>query len=438
MTLTPRRVQRSQLFRRDFLTHAVAAAGSLLIVNARPLVLVAVMGAVYGHEIQSIVGLVGTLTGLAIVVSTGFIPTTVRKFAKPFHQNLGVKTHALRAGLATELAIGLATTVIIFLTALLCTIIAALNGQTLFVVYWVAALPGMLLNPVGFIFTGLFQARSQDVANLRASSTGLIINILAAITLALIHPPASVALAILGLTSTSSATVGLIYRGHKLKQAQILYPGVSGLTWHEFGTRTVSSFRGLGERFAASIDGVVYLTTFSFAITIALNHSPTDGAATALAVSIMRMVVIPLKQFGFVGARMGLRERNQPGALSLATVELSTLVLLVPAAGVLVLCWLYLPLVGVLPPLMVALMVLQLLIEPWAGIRYAYNKVRFTGYTGLLGLLVAYVVVSPVLFTVVIATSSVSATTVWAALLITRLVFAGIQTSRPARDSASG
>lgn len=70
------------------------------------------------------------------------------------------------------------------------------------------------------------------------------------------------------------------------------------------------------------------------------------------------------------------------------------------------------------------MMALQLLLEPWAGIRYAFTKVVATGYSGVAALLLSYGVVPILGFVVLSVTGSLSATTIWGVLLATRVCFA--------------
>ncbi len=418
--------------RPDYLVHSLTAASSMFLVNLRPLALVAIFGLAYGDEVQSVVGLVGSLTGIAIIISTGFVPTTVRGFAKLLQNPSTDSRTAIRPKLASEAAVAFAAMAVILVIASLLLAVAMSTGHTLFAAYWLAALPGMIVNPLGYILMGLFQARSRDVSNMLASGTGLGVNVLAALILAVAHPSPAVALGLLGAVSTLTAIFGLVYRAAVLRRDGIIDTGRMPLAAKRFKEETGACFRGIGERFAASVDGLVFLTTFSAAIAVAMTVSPADGAAIALAVSIMRAIIIPLKQFGFVGARMSLREGTGEGALTSRAIALSSLILLGSLALILGMLAATGSEILPLPTAITVMMALQLLLEPWAGIRYAFTKVVATGYSGVAALLLSYGVVPILGFVVLSVTGSLSATTIWGVLFATRVCFALLLNLPPA------
>jgi len=145
----------------------------------------------------------------------------------------------------------------------------------------------------------------------------------------------------------------------------------------------------------------------------------------------MRSVIVPLKQFGIVGARFALAERGRADAMRVSTVQANCFILLASATLVLVIARATLPGLGGLGWPLVAMMSVQLLIEPWAGVVYAYRKVAVSTSTGLPALFVAYGVVAGPGLALLAATRSASAEAVWGVLLAARVIFAVLQAPPP-------
>lgn len=200
------------------------------------------------------------------------------------------------------------------------------------------------------------------------------------------------AVAAVGATTSVASILGALVRGSQLTRADMISWPMFAAATREALAHPVAVVRSLGERAAASVDGLVFLVTFTAAILVATAHSPADGAVVALSVAVMRSVIVPLKQFGVVGARFVIAERGheRADAMRLSTVQTNCFVLLAAIALALAISRLALPVFDQLGWLVVAMMAVQLLIEPWAGVLYSYRKIALSTAAGLPALVIAY------------------------------------------------
>ncbi|WP_323986971.1 hypothetical protein [Microbacterium plantarum] len=110
--------------------------------------------------------------------------------------------------------------------------------------------------------------------------------------------------------------------------------------------------------------------------------------------------------------------------MRLSTVQTNCFVLLAAIAVALTISRLALPVFDQLGWLVIAMMAVQLLIEPWAGVLYSYRKIALSTAAGLPALVIAYGAVAGPGLTLLAVTRSGSAEAIWAVLLATRVVFA--------------
>lgn len=180
--------------------------------------------------------------------------------------------------------------------------------------------------------------------------------------------------------------------------------------------------RGLFDRAVAGVDGVVYMSIFFVSTLLATRHSVHDGAVISIVVSLMRLVVIPLKQFGLAmgseANRTGTDGRRLVSDCTVVTMPICAITAI--AIGIAA----SLSLGGQAARFIVPLMVVQLLIEPFAGILYTAMKVRWGATAQVRWFLGLYVFgLLPALF----ASSFIgwaTALTVWGLWFVTRVCFA--------------
>lgn len=154
------------------------------------------------------------------------------------------------------------------------------------------------------------------------------------------------------------------------------------------------------------------------AIFVAALNSPTDGCIVSLVVAVMRMIVIPSKQFGLVGGRMYALGK----IASIKTIIASSAVSLILVSALVVPSYTLLASTQI-PFFILALMCVQILLEPLTGVLYGFVKVKLGPEVGVNALFIAYLAVAVPLVGFLGLLSLSTALNVWVALFIARLIF---------------
>lgn len=419
--------------RRDYLGRASLAASALFLPNFRVVIVLLVLAATYPPEVRAAVGLGGSMTAVVTVLASGFVVTTVRA-CTPALRKSTVGPRGAATALHREFTAAFGAAGLLLVVGAVVGIACALWTDTdiggFFAVYWLCAVPAVALTPIGFVLNGAFQSLHRDVGNLGAAATGTAVQALVAVVVVLAHTPPVVAVAALGGATSVAGVVGAAIRGRQLATIGLLSARTVRSAARSAIGRPTAALRSLIERGAASVDGLVFMVTFTVAVLVASAYSPASGAAVALAVSLMRSTIVPLKQFGVVGARFVLKEQGQPNAMRLATVQTSCVALLLGAAAILVGARAVVPPLDELSWVLVAMMVTQLVLEPWGGVLYAYRKVAESTFRGLPALFGAYCgIAAPGLLLIAILHVATAEAT-WAVLLLARIAFVVAQAVR--------
>lgn len=430
-------MSRSHPFARgDYLARSGTAALAMFLPNVRVFVVLLALGGAYSPEVRAAVGLAGTISGIVLVLATGFVVTTIRA-CTPLLRSEGDAANGLREPLRNEFASAAIASLLLTVTGIAVAALAGGRGSAgaLFSIYWLAALPATATNPIAFVLNGAFQSLHRDRSNLVAAIIGTVIQGCVASSVVLAHFPPALAVGAIGGATSVAALSGIAIRGTQLARAGMLDGQLLAHALRLAMRRPIFFLGSLRERVAASVDGLVFLATFTVATLVAVGSSVETGASIALAVSLMRATIVPLKQFGIVGARFYLRERGGAGAISLLTIQLNCVCILALTGLVIAALRLTSPQMQILPWSLVALMLVQLICEPWAGITYSYRKITDSAYRGLPALFVSYLGIGIPALVVLHFTGGVSPTSVWLVLLVVRLIFVALQLALNVRQS---
>lgn len=413
--------------RKDYVARSGIAAFTMFLPNIRVFLILLLLAISFSDEVRAAVALGGSVSGLVTVLASGFVATTVRSTAIAYKKSGGMT--GVPSALAKELspALGAAALLVVVGVAVLAVGMIMPGASRLFAVYLGFALASIALAPLMFVLNGAFQALQQDGRNLWTAVIGTCVQLAIAVIVVIWAPSGPIAVAVLGLGVSLAAVIGCSYRMLQLSRLGALQFGDLASALISILRRPANLFQGLLERAAASIDGVVFVAFFTLAIMVATAYDPSSGAVVGLAVTLMRATVVPLKQFGLVGGRFVLREEGKPGAMNLASVQRSCAMILSIAASILILVRLATPILDELPWIIVAMMVVQLILEPWGSVLYSYTKVVHSAYKGLPALLIAYVAVGAPGLAMVAFFGGASPVAVWTVLIVTRVLFVGIQ-----------
>lgn len=415
------------MYRRDYMRRSLQASLAMVLVQSRPLVALVVIVPLLGVTVSSVVAVASTVAAVGVVVSTGCLVTSIKACAPIASES----DPQLRTAVARELAAASWLGIVVFSVGACIALVAGWRdlGETSFFWYWLAALPALAIAPLGFVFSGVLRATGRD--SLVLANAGITTAIYGCGVAAVAIGGWGVRTSLLGLgsVSTAVAVASLVHLGHRVRGRRL----IDATEWKEQLVHLAVSARRIGarvgERAAASIDGVVFMVIFATATGIAASHSATAGVVVGLGVAVMRVVVVPIKQFGLVGAQMSLRAHGPQPPLTLTQVRWTSALVLVIATVAWVVLFLTVPALREIPLAIAVMMTIQILGEPWAGVHFSYRKVREGPMRGLGPLLVAYVFVGLVGLLVARGLDA-SAVGIWSVLFAARLVFAAAQ-ARP-------
>ncbi|WP_413334216.1 hypothetical protein ACH82I_16660 [Brevibacterium sp. GP-SGM9] len=476
-------------FAPNYVARSFTAALSSFISFSAAFFVLLVTRAHYGTDFAITIGAVGSVFGLISVASAGFTVHTLMSSAKPFGALRATRESAgsdgsagsaesvqasvdvsepsevdsdraeLRSLVVAEFRPALTMTAIVAVAALA----LSLWGPHIFGVspeyfypYWWPYLVVLLLGPLTAVIAGLTQSAAQDGFGLWVSvlSTGL--TVASAIVGIVIGLDAHIALALIGVTSVAVRLLTVAMRLSRLREFRI---GIVAGLWQAARPGRARGWRAFSPfpAFLTTIDGFVFLLTYTVAISVASHHSPADGAMVALIVSLMRALIVPIKQLGIVGGRMSRQSRLSP-AEAAGTAEISAVGEVIGAAeatgslvrrtdlrvvtfsssvvttsaGVLALILMLTGAIHISPLPLMLLVTAQVLCEPWAGILFSFLKVASGPKLGLSALVVSYLGLGVLGLLVIGLAGHGEAVTVWAWMVVIRLVFMGFMV-RPTR-----
>lgn len=282
---------------------------------------------------------------------------------------------------------------------------------------WLTLLPWLLASPWSASCQAKLQLAQQErtilVSSLLASGTNL-----ASLCCYFLFLPTNQAGSVQSL-----AVVGAIFSFTSLALLIFLTSRVKALpasmrTVHRDGDRPSFQLATLKQIVYGALDGIVLSTVFSLALIFASQTSPEDGFILSLVVSIMRMIVIPSKQFGLVGGRMYAMGQVK----SIRTVLCSSLFSLLLITLLLIPAYSLLSPVQI-PGLLLLLMLIQVVLEPLAGVLYGFLKISRGPDRAIGGLVGSYLCFALPLLGLLAFAGWATASLSWGLLFLTRLIF---------------
>jgi hypothetical protein len=273
--------------------------------------------------------------------------------------------------------------------------------------------------------TGLFQSRNRDAENLlltlasaavqlgvayisAANGQSTLTTVLAAAIAGSLADVVAVAWRVVFLAPDRTLGIRSVARGAAL-----------------LVRRPLGAFRELPGSIAGALDGLILMTVFAVAGTIAAGASVVDGAIVVLVVAILRTLIVPLKQFGMAGGRLIAQRRTlgQGDGKQLLTLIATSSVILWSIAALILLIKAATPLLDLLPWPFVLLMGAQLFLEPVTGVAFAAQKILDRPAFGLRTLaILSFLGTIPALL-LLSSMGVATALNVWATVFCARVLF---------------
>lgn len=378
-------------------------------------------GMSHGERGTAAAGTATTIFGAAVLLSVGCAITTLRAVSVQiarFNVDENARFDEISSVLREEFGYARIFSLLgLAIAATLCGLTAIVAPDISGAVAWylLGALPWMLVVPQTSVTNGAFQATDRDGFNARIALLTGAVQLVAAASILLLRLPLELSMLLAGAAGSAAAVAALIYRLHVLGR-------IGKHSVRAFGRLPASARRaGIAVRLAAGADGVVYMTVFLVATIVATRYALESGALIALAVSVMRLLIVPIKQLGLVGGRLLAQGKFGDPRIGLRTIQI-TAAYACMAAALAVVVWGAVP--SDLPILLGCLLAAQLLIEPVAGVQFAALKIAIGPAAGVRLLLVCYWVIAPLLLVLIAAFGIGEAWVIWTALLAVRIVFA--------------
>jgi hypothetical protein len=408
---------------RTFLTRGSAAAASALIPGVRGVVLLSILFAFHGEGAGATVGLTTSYFGVTLVATAGLGVSAVFRFSR--HAGpLESVANELQAQFKISAAAAVLLLVVTVTGGLIIPTVIAVDA-TLFRAYWFGYSASVIVLPFAATLTGLFQSRNRDAENLlltlasaavqvgvtyisAANGQSPLTTVLAAAFAGSLADVVAVAWRVVFLAPDRSLGIRSVARGAAL------------LVRRPFGV-----FRELPGSITGALDGLILMTVFAVAGTIAAGASVIDGAIVVLVVAILRTLIVPLKQFGMAGGRIIAQRRTlgQGDGKQLLTLIATSCVILWSIAALILLIKAATPLLDLLPWPFVLLMGAQLLLEPVTGVAFAAQKILDRPAFGLRTLaILSFLGTIPALL-LLSSMGVATALNVWATVFCARVLF---------------
>ena len=377
----------------------------------------------YGDDAALALGTAGNILGIVVSLSVGCFVLSLRNSVESLKRVGRDDAPRVRESLSEEMSYGYLISAVLtmgaFLAAFAMMRTDSVDGD-LFEPYILAALPLVAITPLNQTVNGFLMSRGQELKILTASALSLMLQL---IVLAVVLLRVSDEIYALTLISAGSSAVTVIVFLYRLRLLSRLTLGGVATVFTFTPPRKSDLHRGILERVIAGLDGIIYMTVFLVATSVAARSSVADGASVAGLVAFMRLLIIPMKQFGVVGGRMMLSTGEDSDSFRRCYRKILPIS---GAAGLLAAGYALwnAPAPGQALPLAILVLV-QVILEPFAGVTYSLLQVLHGPRSVITILVTSYVLFGLSLLLTLGLTVGLTAVGTWAVLLGVRLIFIG-------------
>lgn len=371
----------------------------------------------FGDVAVLTLGMAGNILGIAVAMSAGCMVMAVRRFSNLRSKNSDSKSFqlALRSENNSGYLVGLFSLFIVACLSVVVPLGTAVPATSLHI-YFLSISVWFLVLPLTQVAYGVLQAFGREREVLTTSLAVLVLQLAGVFVVVRTVDALDDALLAAGIVQSTVALGVLLYRLSLIKRL------VGGSLEGTFSPKEIlTRVSSVPDRLMAGGDGLIYMGVFAAATYVASLSSVSDGALVALIVSYMRLVVIPIKQFGLVGGRLLLQKTNNSGIESFKDVRAAALLPCL-IAGVIA-GGLSLVLLPVEIGWLVAVMtMIQLGLEPRSGVMFALSKVVFGPRLLFSHLVVLYIVILPIAWSFLVLFNQVSVFSIWFSIFAVRCI----------------
>ena len=404
---------------RKFIVKSSTMAASNFIQFSSISAIIIIIAKLSGHTYSALYGVLISLYSMLLMLPIGLMvwqissftpeimklrkfPKDERSYGKVFYLNSVFHAHS-----KFILKLLLGAWALFFLFFLLFT---SINST----IFWISLLPLVLMSPFVSSLQAKLQVAQKEKEIFIGNLVTAVINLLSVYSLLSVPSLKSslVTLAAVGCVQSISGIILMKYLSSQVGKLPIEYSRKDKTSDVRV---SVSSIRKI---ISGSLDGIILSATFSLAVVSAMQNSSRDGFLIALVVSMMRIIVIPSKQFGLVGGRMYLMGQIE----NVKTIVLSSFISILAVSLVVFPIYLVNSSVAI-PFIILALMLVQVVIEPFAGVLYGFLKIKMGPDKAVSGLILSYVFFAVPMIVVCMNYKIANAENIWMIVFFARIIF---------------
>ncbi|MET9064015.1 hypothetical protein ACWDR1_00520 [Streptosporangium sandarakinum] len=330
-------------------------------------------------------------------------------------------------------AAAVASTVVLLTTLVLAGLAISFTdaGGLTAAAYW-SRVPTLVLIPVENVIVGLLIVLGREGVQLRTTLENLALTSLAALTLPWLKLGDMAVLVAIGVFGVAVDIFTTIRQWVRLGPVRGQLAGALVRAVPLFLSQPGTHLRTMLLAVTGASDGLIMMGSFAVVTALASGVSVEAAAVTATLISVIRTVVVPLKQYGIVAGRLAKAPGEQPGLAPGARMRLF-IALVAAVMAPLGLVFIAFPqmvasVVGIGDPSQAALLVIrvagvQLLLEPMAGFASAALKILTVPSAAMRPLLIAMFGMALPVMAALFITGHLSLIAIWVTLLGARVVF---------------
>lgn len=426
MTLTGDRVQAG----RSFATSGTKLALAVFVGGIKGLIFFAAIRG-YPAEVSTAYGTSLTVMLAVMMLGVGLNVLVVQQLTKKVAEGrLREEGKGSLRDIAGAALVSTAVLLAVLIVAGIAISILDSTGMTA-IAYW-SRVPTLICIPIENVIAGLLVVQGKEGTQLRTTLENLGLTLLSAIVLQWFELSTAgilFGIGVAGITIDLFTTARQWIRLGPLRRDLIeaIRNAVPAVT-----KEPKPHIRTMFIAVTGASDGLIIMGSFAVIATLASRISPEAGAITATLISVIRTLVVPLKQYGIVAGRLtkaaGTSTALHPSNRMRLFISMIAAVMIPVGLVCIFLPHLIASAVGITDPSMAALLVVriagvQLIIEPMAGFASAALKILTVPSAAMRPLIIAMFGIALPVMAILFISGYLTLPAIWLVLLVARLVF---------------
>jgi hypothetical protein len=242
------------------------------------------------------------------VATAGLGVTAVFRLSRRTTTSLGTVAEDLQRLFRAAAAAAVVLVVITVAAGIVVPLIVPVDG-TLFNAHWFGYSLSVIVLPFAATLTGVFQGRNRDTENLLLTSAAAVVHLGVTYVSSSTGQTGLTTVLVAALAGSATDLLAAMWRTVFLATDRALGSRSIARGVMLYIRRPIAGLRELPASLTGALDGLILMTVFTAAATIAARTSVADGVIVVLVVATLRAVIVPLKQFGMAGGRIIVQRR---------------------------------------------------------------------------------------------------------------------------------